>query len=130
MTLPRVLVSTQVSWMSPAATAHSFNKLLSQPKAASKSRATGEIDDGTKKLRRMILVEGIPSAVVRLSLLVFNCPDHTQRIQLCVLESGKYYFELTKYRPKPTLTMSLVAHAKCERKYEMILLGTQYLLAK
>jgi len=48
-----------------AAAAHSFNKLLSQPKAASKSRATGETDDGTKKLRRMILVEGIPSAVVR-----------------------------------------------------------------
>ncbi|KAF8813678.1 TBC-domain-containing protein [Phlegmacium glaucopus] len=48
--------------MSTAA-AHSFNKLLSQPKAASKSRATGETDDGTKKLRRMILVEGIPSAV-------------------------------------------------------------------
>ncbi|TFK44521.1 rab-GTPase-TBC domain-containing protein [Crucibulum laeve] len=46
-----------------AATAHSFNKLLSQPKAASKSRASGEIDDGTKKLRRMILVEGIPSSV-------------------------------------------------------------------
>lgn len=54
------------SWMSAAAAAaHSFNKLLSQPKAASKSRATGETDDGTKKLRRMILVEGIPSAVVR-----------------------------------------------------------------
>ncbi|KAF9528536.1 bub2 protein [Crepidotus variabilis] len=42
-------------------TAHSFNKLLNQPKAVSKSRATGEADDGTKKLRRMILVEGIPS---------------------------------------------------------------------
>ncbi|KAJ3511220.1 hypothetical protein NLJ89_g4225 [Agrocybe chaxingu] len=46
-----------------AAAAHSLNKLLSQPKAASKSRATGEIDDGTKKLRRMILVEGIPSSI-------------------------------------------------------------------
>ncbi|PPQ89500.1 hypothetical protein CVT25_012172 [Psilocybe cyanescens] len=46
-----------------AATAHSFNKLLSQPKAVSKSRATGELDDGVKKLRRMILVEGIPSAI-------------------------------------------------------------------
>jgi cell cycle arrest protein BUB2 len=52
-----------------AATAHSFNKLLSQPKAASKSRATGETDDGTKKLRRMILVEGIPSALVRHNIL-------------------------------------------------------------
>jgi cell cycle arrest protein BUB2 len=48
-----------------AATAHSFNKILNQPtKVASKSRASGEVDDGTKKLRRMILVEGIPSAVV------------------------------------------------------------------
>ncbi|KAF9559884.1 bub2 protein [Agrocybe pediades] len=46
-----------------AAAAHSFNKLLSQPKAVSKSRATGEVDDGVKKLRRMILVEGIPSSV-------------------------------------------------------------------
>ncbi|KAF8971039.1 bub2 protein [Flammula alnicola] len=45
-----------------AAVAHSFNKLLSQPKAISKSRATGEIEDGTTKLRRMILVEGIPSS--------------------------------------------------------------------
>lgn len=43
--------------------AHSFSKLLNQPKTASKSRASGEVDDGIKKLRRMILVEGIPSAI-------------------------------------------------------------------
>lgn len=43
--------------------AHSFNKLLTQPKYTSKSRASGEPDDGTKRLRRMILVEGIPSKV-------------------------------------------------------------------
>ncbi|KAJ7874719.1 rab-GTPase-TBC domain-containing protein [Mycena olivaceomarginata] len=42
---------------SAAATAHSFNK----PKVSSKSRSSGDIEDGTKKLRRMILVEGIPS---------------------------------------------------------------------
>jgi len=47
--------------------AHSFNKLLTQPKYTSKSRASGEPDDGTKKLRRMILVEGIPSAVASFS---------------------------------------------------------------
>ena len=111
-----------------AATAHSFNKLLSQPKAASKSRATGEHDDGTKKLRRMILVEGIPSAVVRykkfqVSVQAYLELGREQRIQLCGLEYGKYYFELTNYRLKPTLTISLAAHAKCERKYGMILLG-------
>ena len=111
-----------------AATAHSFNKLLSQPtKATSKSRATGEIDDGTKKLRRMILVEGIPSAVVRYNIVnvqVYLEFDREQRIQLCVLEYGKYYFELTNCQLKLTFTMSLAAHAKCERKYGMILLGT------
>ncbi|KAJ7782898.1 rab domain-containing cell division control protein [Mycena metata] len=45
-----------------SATAHSFNKILNQPKVSSKSRSSTDIDDGTKKLRRMILVEGIPSA--------------------------------------------------------------------
>ncbi|KAJ7497086.1 bub2 protein [Mycena latifolia] len=45
-----------------SATAHSFNKILNQPKVSSKSRSSSDIDDGTKKLRRMILVDGIPSA--------------------------------------------------------------------
>jgi hypothetical protein len=44
-------------------TAHAFNKLLNQPRPGSKSRS-GEVDDGTKRLRRMILVEGIPSKAV------------------------------------------------------------------
>ncbi|KAF9070900.1 bub2 protein [Rhodocollybia butyracea] len=48
-----------------ATTAHSFNKVLSKPKFSSKSRSTNvEVDDDSnlKKLRRMILVEGIPSS--------------------------------------------------------------------
>lgn len=110
-----------------AATAHSFNKLLSQPRAASKSRATGETDDGTNKLRRMILVEGIPSVVVSTFIKHYRCSgilSREQRIRLCVLEYGKYFFELTNCQPKPTFTMSRAAHAKYERKYGMILLGT------
>ncbi|KAG7449786.1 TBC-domain-containing protein [Guyanagaster necrorhizus] len=47
---------------SSTATVHSFARFLNQPKISSKSRASGEVDDGTKKLRRMILVDGIPSA--------------------------------------------------------------------
>jgi cell cycle arrest protein BUB2 len=43
-----------------AAAAHSFNKVLNQHKS-SKSRRSGDADEGLKKLRRMILVEGIPS---------------------------------------------------------------------
>ncbi|KAG2058987.1 TBC-domain-containing protein [Suillus hirtellus] len=45
-----------------AATAHSFNKILNQSRS-SKSKRSGDIDEGTKKLRRMILVEGIPSEI-------------------------------------------------------------------
>ena len=46
------------------AAAHSFNKILNQHKS-SKSRRSGDADEGLKKLRRMILVEGIPSKIVR-----------------------------------------------------------------
>ncbi|KAI6032935.1 TBC-domain-containing protein [Pisolithus orientalis] len=45
-----------------SAAAHSFNKILHQPKS-SKSKRSGDVDDSLKKLRRMILVEGIPSTV-------------------------------------------------------------------
>ncbi|KAJ8457478.1 hypothetical protein ONZ45_g18297 [Pleurotus djamor] len=48
---------------SAAATAHSFNKLLNQPNSASRSRGSADPDEGIKKLRRLILVDGIPSAV-------------------------------------------------------------------
>ncbi|KIY43289.1 TBC-domain-containing protein [Fistulina hepatica ATCC 64428] len=47
---------------SSSKTAHSFNKLLGQPKSASKSRGSSDVDDSVRKLRRLILVEGIPSA--------------------------------------------------------------------
>ena len=49
---------------SAASTSHSFNKILNQFRTSSKSRHVGDVDDGVKKLRRLILVEGIPSAVV------------------------------------------------------------------
>ncbi|KAJ8076997.1 CDC16 protein [Marasmius tenuissimus] len=48
------------------ATAHSFNKILSKPKYPSKSRGSGgetDEDSNIKKLRRLILVEGIPANV-------------------------------------------------------------------
>ncbi|KAJ7647591.1 TBC-domain-containing protein [Roridomyces roridus] len=70
---------------SASATAHSFNKILNQPKVSSKSRSSGDIEDGTKKLRRMILVDGIPSAVDptlrpriwKIFLRVNNCSAET-----------------------------------------------------
>ncbi|KAI0723997.1 bub2 protein [Cerioporus squamosus] len=48
---------------SAATTAHSFNKILNQFKSASKARSAADMEEATKKLRRLILVDGIPSAV-------------------------------------------------------------------
>jgi cell cycle arrest protein BUB2 len=59
--------------MSEVATAHAFNKILNQPKVSSKSRSSGDLDDGTKKLRRMILVDGIPSSVVCHIMYIKDC---------------------------------------------------------
>jgi len=55
-----------------AGSAHSFNKVLTQPKYASKSRASSSdpVDDASKKLRRMILVDGIPSTAVGFPVFV------------------------------------------------------------
>ncbi|KAF9047336.1 TBC-domain-containing protein [Panaeolus papilionaceus] len=49
--------------MSAQESADYYRKFLAQPRSASKSRRSGEVDDGTKKLRRLILVDGIPSEV-------------------------------------------------------------------
>jgi len=57
-----------------AAAAHSLNKILNQPKS-SKSKRSGDADESLKKLRRLILVEGIPSAVVRRSRICHNRLD-------------------------------------------------------
>ncbi|PPQ98428.1 hypothetical protein CVT24_004107 [Panaeolus cyanescens] len=49
--------------MSAQESAAYYRKFLAQPRSSSKSRRSGEVDDGTKKLRRLILVDGIPSEV-------------------------------------------------------------------
>ncbi|KAM5534067.1 hypothetical protein V8D89_012248 [Ganoderma adspersum] len=48
---------------SAAQTAHSFNKILIQYKTAVKSRSATDMEEATKKIRRLILVDGIPSNV-------------------------------------------------------------------
>ncbi|KAI0672982.1 bub2 protein [Trametes maxima] len=48
---------------SAAATAHSFSKILDKYKSASKARSVSDMEEATKKLRRLILVDGIPSDV-------------------------------------------------------------------
>lgn len=47
--------------------AHSFNKVLNQARTNAKFRTRADVDDGVKKIRRLILVEGIPASLVRAS---------------------------------------------------------------
>lgn len=47
------------------ASAHVFNKILNQPRLSAKFRSQADVDEGVKKLRSLILVEGIPSSNVR-----------------------------------------------------------------
>ncbi|EMD38299.1 rab domain-containing cell division control protein, partial [Gelatoporia subvermispora B] len=55
--------SSSSSSDSAAVTARSFNKILNQFKSSSKSRSKSDVEDAIKKLRRLILIEGIPSTV-------------------------------------------------------------------
>jgi hypothetical protein len=79
---------------SATATAHTFNKILREPKSSSRSRGTSDSDDGTKKLRRLILIEGIPSAAVGSLPSWSRHPCHDDdakhRIQHCVHGYGRY----------------------------------------
>lgn len=47
-----------------AATSHSFNKILNYTRSSSKPRSAADVEESIKKLRRLILVDGIPSSVV------------------------------------------------------------------
>lgn len=49
---------------SPESIAHSFSKILAPSKTSSKSRSQQDVEEGVRKLRRLILIDGIPSQVV------------------------------------------------------------------
>ena len=50
-------------------TARTFHRILNQPKvnAGNKSRTEKDVEEGIKKIRRLILVEGIPHTIVSLN---------------------------------------------------------------
>jgi cell cycle arrest protein BUB2 len=50
----------------PAAAAHSFTKIFAQARAHAKFRTQTDVNEGIKKIRRLILVEGIPASLVRM----------------------------------------------------------------
>ncbi|KAI0341841.1 TBC-domain-containing protein [Trametopsis cervina] len=45
-----------------SASAHSFNKILNAHRSATRTRSAADIEESIKKLRRLILVDGIPSS--------------------------------------------------------------------
>lgn len=122
-------ITTTIMSASPdqtaVAAAHSFNKVLNQHKL-SKSRRSGDADEGLKKLRRMILVEGIPSKVVRSNVAMDRPPFSDRfscRILLFVLEYGKFSYGSMIFQRRHFYNMFLVVHVRFGRKSGMIPLG-------
>jgi hypothetical protein len=66
-----------------AATAHGFNKILSQPKLSSKKRTPEDVEESEKKLRRLILIEGIPSKAKAVRTPFGLASVISRRIALC-----------------------------------------------
>lgn len=113
---------------SSTSTAHSLNKILNQFRTSSKSRHAGETDEGVKKLRRLILVEGIPSGVVCFSLNGWVLTTDwvlysNDRITHCVLASGKYCYACMNYQRRHSCNMLPEGPVKSEKRSEMILSG-------
>ena len=103
---------------SAVSTAHSFNKILNQYKTASKARSAADMDEATKKIRRLILVDGIPSTVVCLQMLhlqtrFWTSQDRTLR---SVQGFGRSYFVCEKSLRRHSLNMLPVVLAKCEKR--------------
>lgn len=65
-TLPLPLIDINESMSTAAAsTAHSFHKIFNQARTHAKFRTEIDVNDSIKKIRRLILVEGIPTSIVR-----------------------------------------------------------------
>ena len=95
-----------------ATTVNAFNKILTQPKLSSKTRTSEDVEESVKKLRRLILIEGIPSRAVRARFTAANpfvlCvhpPSDLCRIPRYDTEFGKYCLGSTISLPKHSLNM-------------------------
>lgn len=103
-----------------ATTAHSFTKILNQYKSSSKTRSTTDVEESVKKLRRLILVDGIPSSVVRFWFPQFLV--HTEltlpcdRIRPYDHGYGRYFCESTTYLRVCSWSTSPEALVKFERR--------------
>ena len=63
-------------------TAKSFNKILALPRSSSRARSAADLKEAVKKLRRLILVDGIPSTKVGSVSCSTKCSSHIMRIGL------------------------------------------------
>lgn len=112
---------------SAAATAHSFNKILNQRRSSSKQRSAQDVEESVKKLRRLILVDTIPSDIVRgltaNELTHFMNYSLPQRIKLSGRGYGKYCYASRTRPQKHTSNMSAVVLVKSERRSGTIHFG-------
>lgn len=113
---------------SPTATAHSLNKILNQYKHTSKIRTSSDVEESVQKLRRLILLDQVPSEVVcchvQASLEELMFIVRIWRIRHFAQEYGKYYYASRmchQIRSLNTLREDLV---KFEKRFVMIHSGS------
>ncbi|ELU42365.1 TBC domain-containing protein [Rhizoctonia solani AG-1 IA] len=103
-----------------------LNKLLNAPRlSATKFRTKEDVDDGLKKLRRLILLGGIPTSEVMQSVSQ-NSPDTDllYRILRYAPAFGSYYFASTVLWPViPTFNISPEGLVRTEKRLGMIPFG-------
>lgn len=117
---------------SPTATtkAHQFNKILNQKNASSSSRirTIEDVEEALKKLRRLILVNGIPSDVVgdfKVECTVLRLNMYLHRMRPYGLDSGSFFFGLTSSQQIPTCDMLLEDRVMSAKRSETTHSGTE-----
>jgi hypothetical protein len=116
------LTCTRTMSMEPsaaAATAHSFHKIFNQARNNAKFRSGADVSESVKKIRRLILVEGIPCAIVsgsrpaRPALLTGRAKG---RIARCGHGYGRSYSASRTRRATCSSTTSHAGRATCARR--------------
>lgn len=106
---------------SSATKAHQFNKILNQRTASSSSRirTVDDVEEALKKLRRLVLVNGIPSDVVSVELgwiIIDVYLTGFPRTLRFALGSGSFCYASMIYQLTTICDTLLGAHAMYARK--------------
>lgn len=118
-------MSDPATTISEATKAQQFNKVLNQ--RHSRNRTPEDVQEGLRKLRKLVLLNGIPSEVVGILLSPFQARQSTlttvHRILLFDPACGNFSYASTTCLRILSSDMLLVDHAMSGRRFATIHLG-------